>query len=81
MKQLKVPVIFVSTLVLIYAVSPQLGFSDRAVLFFFLLLPPATIWMLYRILKDGIPSGKTWEEHFYEDSVYKRRGREELLKE
>jgi hypothetical protein len=80
MKQLKVPVLFVSTLVLIYALSPQLGFSDRAVYLFFLLLPFPVIWMVYRILKDGTPTAKTWEEHFYEDHPYKRRGREEMEK-
>jgi hypothetical protein len=81
MKKLKVPVFFVSMLVLIYAVSPQFGFTDHAVFLFFLLLPPAVIWMVYRILKDGTPSSKTWEEHFYEDHAYKRRGKEEILKE
>lgn len=81
MEKLKVPVIFVSILVLIYAVSPQIGFSDTAVILFSLLLPVPVIWMVYRILKDGTPSSKTWEEHFYEDHSYKRRGREEMEKE
>jgi hypothetical protein len=79
MKQLSVPVLIVSTLVLIYALLPQLGFTDRVVLLFFLLLPPATIWMVFRILKDGTPSTKVWEEHFYEDYSYNRRGREEKV--
>lgn len=78
MKQLRIPVFFVSALVLIYAVSPQLGFSDDAVVLFFLLLPLPVIWMVVRILKDGTPSSKTWEEHFYEDHPYKRRGSEEI---
>jgi hypothetical protein len=78
MKQLRIPVFFVSALVLIYAVSPQLGFSDGAVVLFFLLLPLPVIWMVYRILKDGTPSSKIWEEHFYEDYSYKRRGREDV---
>lgn len=81
MKQLKVPVLFVSTLVFIYAISPGLGFSDNVVFLFFLLLPIAVIWMAYRILKDGTPTTKIWEEHFYEDHAYKRRGREEMVKE
>ena len=72
------PVFFVSALVLIYTVSPQLGFSDDAVVLFYLLLPLPVIWMVVRILKDGIPSSKTWEEHFYEDHPYKRRGSEEI---
>lgn len=81
MKQLKAPVFFVSILVLIYAVSPQIGFSDSAVILFSLLLPVPVIWMVYRILKEGTPTTKTWEEHFYEDHTYKRRGREEMVKE
>ena len=78
MKQLRIPVFFVSALVLIYAVSQQLGFSDDALVLFFLLLPLPVIWMVVRILKDGTPSSKTWEEHFYEDHPYKRRGSEEI---
>ena len=78
MKQLRIPVFFVSALVLLYAVSPQLGFSDDAVVLFFLLLPLSVIWMVVRILKDGTPSSKTWDEHFYEDHPYKRNGTEEL---
>jgi hypothetical protein len=81
MKQLKVPVLLVSILVLIYSVSPQLGSSDNAVILFSLLLLLPVIWMVIRILKDGSPSSKTWEEHFYEDHDYKRRGREEMVKE
>ncbi|HEX4956632.1 MAG TPA: hypothetical protein VFV46_00525 [Lacibacter sp.] len=78
MKQLRIPVFFVSALVLMYAVSPQLGFSDDAVVLFFLLLPLPVIWMVVRILKDGTPSSKTWGEHFYEDHSYQRNGTEEL---
>jgi hypothetical protein len=78
MKQLKAPVFFVSILVLIYAISPQIGFSDSAVILFSLLLPVPVIWMVYRILKDGTPATKTWEDHFYEDHTYKRRGKEEM---
>lgn len=81
MKQLRMPVFFVSALVLVYAVSPQLGFSDNGVILFLLLLPLPVIWMVVRILKDGTPSSKTWEEHFYEDHAYKRRGSEEMNQE
>jgi hypothetical protein len=81
MKQLKMPVLLVSALLLIYALSPQLGFGDTTVFVLFLLLPPAVLWMVYRILKDGTPTTKTWEEYFYEDHPYKRRGREEMVKE
>lgn len=78
MKQLRIPVFFVSALVLMYAVSPQLGFSDHAVILFSLLLPVPVIWMVVRILKDGTPSSKTWDEHFYEDHAYRRKGKEEM---
>ncbi|WP_407524247.1 hypothetical protein PDL71_01005 [Lacibacter sp. MH-610] len=81
MKELRIPVFFVSALVLMYAVSPQLGFSDDAVVLFFLLLPLPVIWMVVRILKDGTPSSKTWEEYFYEDHAYKRSGREKMMNE
>jgi hypothetical protein len=80
MEKLKRPVFIVSALVLMYAVSPQMGFNDNAVVLFFLLLPLPVIWMVYRILKDGTPSSRTWEDQFYEDYAYKRRGREEIEK-
>jgi hypothetical protein len=81
MEKLKMPVVFVSLLVFIYAVSPFLGFSDRAVFIFFLLLPVPVIWMVLRILKDGTPSSKKWDEYFYEDNQYIRNGKEEVAEE
>ena len=69
---------FVTILVLLYAVSPQLGFTDYAVIIFSLLLPMPVIWMVIRILKDGTPTAKTWEQDFYEDHAYVRRGKEEI---
>jgi hypothetical protein len=81
MKKIKLPVFLVTALAVIYQLSPHIGFSDALIFILFLILPVAVIWMVYRILKDGTPTTKTWDEYFYEDHVYKRRGREEEVKE
>lgn len=80
MKQIKVPVFLVTALAVIYQLSPYIGFNAQLIFLLFLLLPFAMIWMVYRILKVGAPIEKTWEEYFYEDHAYKRRGREEMEK-
>jgi membrane protein implicated in regulation of membrane protease activity len=81
MKKIKVPVFLVTALAVIYQLSPFIGFNKQLIFLLFLILPFAMIWMVYRILKDGTPTEKTWEEFFYEDHHYKRIGKEEMVKE
>ena len=71
MKGIWFPVIFVSGFLAVYV---MLAFFkvENVVITMFLISPFLVIWMVLRVLKDGKPSGKTFSEHFYEDSEYRR---------
>lgn len=72
------PIIVVTLFMLVYNSLPFWGSNMGLIVVLFYLSPFPVIWMVYRILKDGKASEKTWEEYFYEDYSYKRNGREEL---
>jgi hypothetical protein len=78
MNKLRFPIIAVTLFMLIYNTLPFLGTGDNWIIALFIISPFPVIWMAYRILKDGTPSGKTWDDHFYEDHAYRRNGKEEL---
>jgi hypothetical protein len=48
------------------ALSPLFG-ELKITFIFFLGLPFVLVWLAVRILRDGTPSGKSFEEHFYDD--------------
>ncbi len=77
MEKLQVPITTVTLFVIFYNALPWLGASDTLILVLFALSPFPVIWMAIRILKDGKPTDKNWDEHFYEDHPYRRNGKEE----
>ena len=77
MNKIRFPIITVSLFMLIYNALPFFGASKDWIIALFIISPFPVIWMVYRILKDGSPSGKTWDEYFYEDHAYRRNGKEE----
>ena len=78
MNKIRFPIIAVTLFMLIYNALPFLGASQDLIIALFIISPFAVIWMVYRILKDGSPSSKTWDDYFYEDHAYRRNGKEEL---
>ena len=72
MQRIHFPVFLATLFVLVYNMSPYMGFSDNAITAMFLLSPLVVIWMVIRVLKDGQPSTQTFTEHFYEDHAYRR---------
>jgi hypothetical protein len=72
MQKIKWPVIFVTAYAILYQLTPYFGFSEKTILTLFVIAPIPVFWMVYKILKDGIPSQRTFDEYFYEDSDYKR---------
>lgn len=34
--------------------------------------PFLVAWMVYKVLKDGVPSTREFNEHFYDDHEYRR---------
>ena len=73
-----VPIIIVTLFMLGYNSLPFWGANMGLIVVLFFVSPSPVIWMVYRILKDGKHSDKTWEDYFYEDHPYRRNGREEL---
>lgn len=74
MKNLYWPVYGSTSILLVYTLSPFLGFSFGVVFSLFLLMIGLLIWMVIRVLKDGEPSKATFEERWYDD--YEGRSRE-----
>ncbi|HET8860294.1 hypothetical protein [Marivirga sp.] len=66
MRKLIFPISLVTFIAFFYLVAAALNFSYPIVAGLFGILPIAIIWMVYKILKDGKHSGKTFEKHFYE---------------
>lgn len=44
-----------------------MGVAPAIIAFLLLLSPAMVIWMVLKTLKEGIPSEKTFETHWYED--------------
>lgn len=72
MKKIKWPIILVTAFAVCYQFTPYLGFSDKTIFILFMISPIAVLWMAYKILKDGVPSGRTFDDYFYDDLDYKR---------
>ncbi|HLO81651.1 MAG TPA: hypothetical protein VK166_11860 [Chitinophagaceae bacterium] len=71
MKGIWFPVMFVTAFLTVYVVLSFLSF-DRIVATMFFISPFLVIWMVYRVLKDGKPSGRNFSEYFYDDVDYRR---------
>ena len=78
MKKIKWPIIVVTAYVFFYQLSPYFGISDRIIITMFAISPIAVMWMAYKILKNGIPSQRTFDEYFYEAPDYKRNNISEV---
>ena len=72
MEKIKWPIFIVSAFNLFYQLSPAMGIPDNAIIAMYIIAPLLVLWMVYKILKDGTPSDKTFDEYFYEDYEYKR---------
>ena len=72
MEHIKFPIWFTSCCLILYALLPSFGASLEIMLILFLFSPFLVVWMVIRVLKDGKPSDKKFDEgHFYEDWDYR----------
>jgi ABC-type Na+ efflux pump permease subunit len=71
MKGIRFPVLFVTIFLFVYVAFAYFSL-DAIVMTMFSISPFLVIWMVYRVLKYGKPSGRTFSEHFYDDEEYKR---------
>ncbi|MEM6831841.1 MAG: hypothetical protein AAF551_15120 [Bacteroidota bacterium] len=72
MDKLKFPISLTSSVLLLYIVSAAFDMPYALVFWLFVLINGLFIWMVLKILKDGKPSTKQFDEVFYEDYDYKR---------
>ena len=68
MEAVKFPVYITTGVLIIYVMSTSLGMPYPIAFSLFMLCNGLTIWMVYRVLKDGTPSRYTFEEEWYDDS-------------
>lgn len=72
MENIKIPVLFTTFYVVIYAMLPGMGMGFSIMFILFLISQFLVIWMVIRVLKDGKPSGKQFNKgHWYDDWDYK----------
>lgn len=70
MQKIKWLIGIVTTYLIIYQSAAFMGFSDNIVVAMCLASSFLLLWMMYKILKNGIPSERTFEEYFYDDYDY-----------
>lgn len=78
MQKIRNTILGVTLFMVCYQFLPFAGVSDRLILGLFLISPFIMIWMVYKVLKQGKATDKTWEDYFYEDFDYRRNGKEEI---
>ncbi|ULQ54766.1 hypothetical protein [Flavihumibacter fluvii] len=76
MKKSTIVVVCVTLYMLLFHASPFLGVPDEIITGLFLLSPILVIYMAVVILKNGKPSGYSFNERFYDDWDYTRNGKE-----
>ncbi len=68
MKNLRIPVILATIYVLVYSISPDLGFPVELIVLMFTFSPIVVIWLAIYILRHGKESEKKWDDgHWYDD--------------
>ena len=67
MENIKFPILFTTMVMLTINIVPFFGVANSLIAFLLLIAPAILLWMVYRTLKDGVSSKKTFESHWYED--------------
>ncbi len=67
MKEIFKPIAITTLILVFYLISVYTNMVFAVVFLLFLMLNFFTIWMVIRVLKDGQPSQKTFEDYWYED--------------
>lgn len=72
MEFIRFSVLATTAYVLFYALSIGFEVDASLILLLFSLSPIPLIWMVYRVLKYGVPSKYKFEDRFYDDYNYTR---------
>jgi Flp pilus assembly protein TadB len=65
------PIVLVTAFLLVYVLLAYYSL-EYIVAAMFILSPFLVIWMVYRVLRNGKPSGRTFSEYFYDDVDHQR---------
>ena len=67
MDKIKAPIAITTIILVVYSFSTQLDISYSIIFTLFILANAVFLWMVFKILKDGQPSEKSFDDYFYED--------------
>jgi len=67
MKNIRFPIWFTTIFLFVYAGLSQYEPAYVVMPWLFIASPFLVIWMVYRVLKDGEESTRTFDEYFYDD--------------
>ena len=67
MDKVQFSIFLTTTILLFYTMTPFLGVSAALISSIFLLLNGLLIWMVVQVLKHGVPSGRTFDDTWYDD--------------
>jgi len=67
MDKIRIPVFLTTGFLCFYTITPFIGVPAALISTFFLMINAMFLWMVYRVLKFGVPSGKTFKESWYDD--------------
>jgi 5-bromo-4-chloroindolyl phosphate hydrolysis protein len=72
MKSYWFPIGLVTFYLFAYTLLASFGFSYKLIFSMLIISPVLVIWMVIRVLKSPQYSGKTFNDHFYEDNDYRK---------
>lgn len=67
MESVKYPVLVATAFVIFFNLTPFLGIPYSIIAVLFVCSPFVTFWMVYKVLREGVPSEKTFDNFWYED--------------
>ena len=72
MQKIKWPIIIVTACLVFYQSAGFLSFPVDTIIALYVGSPILLLWMVYKILKDGVPSQRSFDDYFYDDWDYRR---------
>ena len=78
MERIKSPIYFSTLFLVVYVIVSHAESVANISLIMFSISPIVVLWLAYKILRDGRPSGQTFKQKFYDDHDYTRVEAKEL---
>ena len=72
MDNIKIPILLTTVYLVLYSMLPALNLVYDLIFILFVISQFMVVWLVIRVLKDGKPSGKKFNEgYWYDDLDYK----------